>query len=425
MQRRYPIYPPLDLVREVFVQVLDDIELHILPAVARKAVDAVQVADSLQRVDEQHYRFLFHIDYPLVRAAHRLPATGSQPHHILHRIVRRIPIVGVLFVIVYRLRGGRAGVQQKRHRDIPLHLVAPPVELIAGTCPRLHIHEGLDDVIDVYLFPVLQLPNLAEHLRHHHLELPPDLRHQRPVVAQRIAVIRRIPLLHRLLAHDAPARLVIVRPEVPLVVHECLRLIRLQRPAVLVHMHQRPLPELRRLRRVNARLFHQIVRHHIAGLLNFPLRGLQLKLRAILQQLLQLLLRDRLAARLPALVLLHPQLLQQLHKLRLEIAPELHLFGRFVILLPVRPNLHLHPLGDLLQQRFHIVRIHIVVLRLVAHINVFPILRRRLLIGNLRNNRVYAERRLRRILHPRLRLQHLPYHPPYLLCLFHILLRRR
>ena len=188
-------------------------------------------------------------------------------------------------------------------------------------------------------------------------------------------------------------------------------------------MHKRPLPEFRRLRRVDARLFHQVVRHHIAGLLDFALRCLQLKLGAVLQEFLKLLLRDGLAARLPAFVVLHPELLQKLHKLRLEIAPELHFVGGFVFLLAVGTHLHFHALGNLLQQRFHIIRVGVLFLLVVAHIHIFPILRRDFFVGYLRYDGVDAQRGFGGVFYGGFGVEHLPYDAPNLLGFLDIFLR--
>ena len=108
--------------------------------------------------------------------------------------------------------------------------------------------------------------------------------------------------------NDAPAGLVVPRPEVPLVVDESLGFTRLQGVAILVDVYEGAVAELRVVGKLHPGLFEQVVGEHTLRILQVALDGLQVQLGAVLEQLFKLLLRDRLARRVAGAVLLHPEL---------------------------------------------------------------------------------------------------------------------
>ena len=295
MERRHAVYPPLHAVRERLVQILDRVVLHVLAPVAAEAVDAVDVANRLEGVDDKHDSLLLDVYDALVGAPRRLAAPGAEPDHVLHRVVRRVPIVGAALALVNRLGGGRAGVYEEGGGNLALHLVAAPVELVRRARASLHVHYRLDQVVYVYLLAVFELADAPEHLRHHHLELAADPRHQAAVAVQRSAEEVGVALGHRLLAHLAPARLVVVRAEVPLVVNERLRLVGLQRIPLLVNVDERAVAEVRVVGQLKAGLLEQVVGEHSLRLLDVAFDRLEVQLRGVLEKLLELLLRYRLA----------------------------------------------------------------------------------------------------------------------------------
>ncbi len=67
---------------------------------------------------------------------------------------------------------------------------------------------------------VLETLDLPVHLRIHALELPVDVPNQLGVGLERLAVECGVALRHLLFVHHAPADLVLVAPEIPLVIHE-------------------------------------------------------------------------------------------------------------------------------------------------------------------------------------------------------------
>ncbi len=182
--------------------------------------------------------------------------------------------------------------------------------------------------------------------------------------------------------------------------------------------------EFGRLRGVDAGFLHQVIRHCVAGLLDFALHGFELQLGAVLQKLFKHFLRDGFTACLSALVLLHSELLEELDEFRLEVAAELYLVGGFVVLLAIRAHLHLHALRYLLEERLHIVGVHVVLFHVLAHIQVLPVLRGRFLVWNLGDDGVNAKGGFRSVFDGRLRVKHLSDDAPYLPCLLCVLLRR-
>ena len=56
-----------DLCAKIFADIFDDVEFHVIAAMTGKAVDAVAVADGLQRVRHQHDRLSFDVDNAALR----------------------------------------------------------------------------------------------------------------------------------------------------------------------------------------------------------------------------------------------------------------------------------------------------------------------------------------------------------------------
>ncbi len=190
-------------------------------------------------------------------------------------------------------------------------------------------------------------------------------------------------------------------------------------------MHEWTLAELRGLRRIHSGFLHQVVRHRIAGLLDFTLHCLKLKLSAVLQEFFEHFLRDWFAARFAAyFVLLHAKLFKELDEFGLKIAAELDLIGGFVVLLTFRAHLHLHALRYLLEQRLHLVRVYVVLFHVIGHVQVFPVLRVGFLVGDLGYDGVDAESSLGGVFDGRFRVQHLPNYAANLARLLLVLLGR-
>ena len=88
------------------------------------------------------------------------------------------------------------------------------------------LHQVFDHEIQVELLAIVKVLDLAEQLRTQEFELPARLGHERSVLSQGLFVELGGPLLQRSFANAAPARLVIARAEVPLVVEERFGLLR-------------------------------------------------------------------------------------------------------------------------------------------------------------------------------------------------------
>ena len=329
VQGRHLVNAPLDFVVEGFLNVLDDIELHVLPPVAGEAVDAVGVADGLQGVDEQGAAFAFQVDDALVVAAHQPLAAAAQPDHILHGVIGRVPVVHRMAALVDGLGGGRRHIQQEHYGHIPLHPVATPVDFFV----RRHIHPQVgprfQGGVEVNVLAVNQPVGLAPGFRHNQLKLPLDVRQQGSVVAEGVVVEIGVALVQQLLFDDAPARLVVVGAEVPFVIDEGLGLQGFQFAAGVVIVENGAVAAAGVIgRRRHAGFFHYVLGEHGHALVNIAFLGVQLQLGAVLQQLFQFLLGHRLGV--AQLALVHLQLGEQLHHFGLEIAPVFHRLGRFV-----------------------------------------------------------------------------------------------
>jgi hypothetical protein len=151
----------LDPFAERRVDVLDDIELDVIPAITGEAVDAIRVADRLERFDEQDQALLLNVDDPAVVLAGRsaevpgarpplVPGSSSQS-----RVRRRAS----------SMSSAVDAHVQKNNRDATLHLIPTPVDLVGRRIAGASIHDVLDDCIEVELLAVLKARHLAEQLR--------------------------------------------------------------------------------------------------------------------------------------------------------------------------------------------------------------------------------------------------------------------
>ena len=303
----------LHLVTQVLVDVLDGVVFHVLAPVAGEAVDAVLVAESLQRLDEQDRALLLQVDDALVRAPGRAVARApvAQPQHVVDGVVGRVPLVRPAPRLVDGLARRRAHVEQEEHRHVALQLVAAPVDTVRQAQPLPHVDHGFHKRVEVVLLAVLQALHLAEGLRPHLLELAAELLDHVGVGVQNGLPEADVPLRHRLLPDHAPPRAIVAGAEVPLVVDARVRVLGLQRPALVLDVNERALP----LRGLLWRQLHPDLAHEVLC----GCAGVQVVVAALLQlgalreQLLQHLAGElrRLALVGLPLGLLH--LLEQLH----------------------------------------------------------------------------------------------------------------
>ena len=335
--RRYLVYAPLHPLAEGLLQLLDDVELHVLPPVAREAVDAVGVADGLQGADEQDNTLLLHINDALGRRQQLLGAARHPPGEVFAGVVVEIVGPQAAAVLDDLLVGGGAHVQQEGHGHVPLHLVAPPVDLPRRRHARLPLHQVVHHRVQVQLFAVQQPLDLAEQLRLQQLELAARLVDQGRVAAEGLVEVGGGAFGHGVFDDAAPAGLVVAGAEVPLVVIEVSGLRRqglFRGVGGAQTGGAPPLPLLLGLLLLLGQLPLQVGQEEVGGLLQVLFAPvLQVYLYALLQQGLDLLGGEgRRLLLLLALTLL-AQAAQQLDQLRLELAPEIHRLGAVVGLL--------------------------------------------------------------------------------------------
>ena len=270
---------PLYLISKYFVDVLYYVELHVLSAVAREAVDAIGVSDSFQGLDEQRGTLLFQVDDALVVPAHQAFPAAAQPHHVLHRVIGGVPVVHHLTAFVDGFGGGCAHVQQEHHCHVSPVPVSVPVNFLIGRDFHPQVGPSFQSGVEVNVLAVEQPVDLLHALGHDQLKLALDVVGQREIIFQSVVVEGCVALLHDFLFDDAPPRLVVVGPKVPLVVGIGLRFPGLKLSSLVVVVEQRAVT-LSRLRvgRRRSRLFHQILGEGAHTVVDVALFGIQLQL---------------------------------------------------------------------------------------------------------------------------------------------------
>ena len=86
---------------------------------------------------------------------------GPQPHHILDRVVGRVPVVWSSLSFVDSLCSRRTCVQEEGRRHVSLHFVPSPVEFLRRAYTGLYVDHGLYKVVDVNLHSVLYMSKAA------------------------------------------------------------------------------------------------------------------------------------------------------------------------------------------------------------------------------------------------------------------------
>ncbi|GBC77967.1 hypothetical protein HRbin08_01453 [bacterium HR08] len=155
-----PADASFDFGRILLVEVLDDIKLHIVPALAREALDGVAVAHGLQGFAHEHQPFLFDVNDALARA--------RGPH-------------------ARRTRGDRARrraghIQQERDGHIALATQPPHVEPFGDASGRAPIQRIINHRLQIELLAVQFPADLLQRLGAQQLELMPDRGDHRPVL---------------------------------------------------------------------------------------------------------------------------------------------------------------------------------------------------------------------------------------------------
>ena len=218
---------------------------------------------------------------------------------------------------------------------------------------------------------------------------------QRRVGLEGVLIESRVPFFYGFLFNYAPARLVVVGPEIPLVVHVGLRFPGFEFATGVVIVQKRSVTFTRLgIGRRSAGFFHDVLGEHAHVTVDFALLGIQFQLRALLKQLLQHLLGHGLRLALFSAVGL--QLRHELDHLRLEISAVVHWIRGLVRLSVATVRRGVHPSLKLVNQRL------VIFFREVAwffQVLVFELVFFFLLIRNARDDLVGSEGRFGGIFH--------------------------
>src|SRR5574341_1612512 len=123
--------PARDEAARPLIEVLHYDEVHLVTSPARVPVDGILVSHRGERLPEEDEPFLLHINYPPAVSLH-LPA------------------------------GGPAEVHEHRDGHIPLPLLAPDIDAIAGRDPRLLLRHPPDRRIQVHFLALRLAGHPAE-----------------------------------------------------------------------------------------------------------------------------------------------------------------------------------------------------------------------------------------------------------------------
>ena len=202
-------------------EVLGDVELDLLAAVAGEAVDAVGVAERVERLGHQEERLLLDVDH--ATAPRRLARSRRTPQRVVVVdadvvvVPRRRPFRAR--GVVLHLRVGRgAHVEQERGGDLALAAVAAHVDLLGGRGAGAAIGARLDRGVEIDVLAVGEPLEHASRVGPQQLELTLDLGEELGLLAARRVELGG-GLLHQAgLGESAPGAAVARVLVVPLVV---------------------------------------------------------------------------------------------------------------------------------------------------------------------------------------------------------------